>query len=321
MRGFPAALVALAIGAITLMAAVPATAQYYDQDRIARLLDKQHENLENLPEVTYEYWVLNHPTNNSIFARHDLYLAMGDGDVERGREFLPFLEFLTRQRVDRMAIGDTIVLPNPLGLDNRAYAPFPRYYSASADLGKIVVIHKQVQAWAAYEDGRLVRWGLANTGRPGLETPGGRYNINWRTPERISSESPPGQVWLMRWVLNFYNERGFHMHQYAMPTGGPASAGCVRLFMADARWLYDWVDPWVTSAGRGAMGGNIIQQGTMVLVLGEDEEPTGPAPRFRHTPDGPEKIVVALPEDPFSVPAGSAQQRFFDRQHAAQTSR
>lgn len=297
---------------------VPAAAQtlYYNQDRIAEMLFGTRDELENIPEVTYRYWVMNHPTGNSIFARHKLYMAMGGGDVERGRAHVPFLEFLTRQRIDRMAIGDTIVLPYPLGLDLRAYAPFPRYYPGSAHIGKIVVIHKKVQAWAAYEDGKLVRWGLVNTGRPGFETPGGRYNINWRTPERISSESPPGEIWRMRWVLNFYNERGFHMHQYAMPTGGPASAGCVRLLMADAKWLYDWVDPWVTTAGRGVMGGDIIRQGTMVLVLGDGEEPRGPAPRFRHTADGPEKIVVELPEDPFSVPPGSSQQRFFDRKMA-----
>jgi hypothetical protein len=29
----------------------------------------------------------------------------------------------------------------------------------------------------------------------------------------------------MRYVFNFHNERGFHTHQYAMPTGAPASTG------------------------------------------------------------------------------------------------
>lgn len=313
MRFTLAAIHAVVVLSLLVGASSTADAQYYDQNRLADLLHAQHGNLEELPEVTYRYWVLDHETGNSIFARHMLYMAMGDGDVERGREQVPFLEFLTRQRVDRLAVGDTIILPEPLGLDLRAYAPFPRYYAASEEIGKLIVIHKKVQAWAAYEDGRLVRWGLVNTGRPGFETPGGRYNINWRTPERISSESPPGQVWLMRWVLNFYHERGFHMHQYAMPTGGPASAGCVRLLMADAKWLYDWVDPWVTTAGRGAMGGDILEQGTMLLLLGDGQEPKGPAPRFRWTPDRPEKIVVALPEDPYSVPPGSAQQRFYDR--------
>lgn len=311
----------LCLAVLALFAVQPAAAQYYNQDRLAELLYAQRDSVDFLPEVNYRYFVMEHETNNSIYARHQLYLAMGDGDVQRGRDQIPFLEFLTRKKVDRLAIGDTIILPEPLGLDLRAYAPFPRFYPASEEIGKIVIIHLAVQAWAAYEDGRLLRWGLVNTGRPGYRTPGGRYNFNWRTLERISSESPEGEEWLMRWVFNFYNERGFHTHQYAMPMGAPASHGCVRMITADAKWLYSWADPWVTTAGRGAMGGNIQKQGTMVLVLGDGDEPSGPPPRFLNLPDGPERIVVELPEDPYSVRPGSGQQRFFDSRRAQSASR
>lgn len=311
-----------ALLALAALAPPPATAQYYyNQERLAELLYARRDSLDLLPEVTYRYFVLQHERNNSVYARHELYRAMGNGDVERGKEHVPLLEFLTRQSVARLGIGDTIVLPEPLGLDLRAYAPFPRFYEGAAQLDKLVVIHKKVQAWAAYEYGRLVRWGIVNTGAPGTETPGGRYNFNWRARERVSSESPPGERWLMRYVLNFHHERGFHTHQYAMPTGAPASHGCVRMIEADARWLYHWVDPWVTTAGRGAMGGDILRQGTMLLVLGDGQEPKGPPPRFRHTPDGPEKIVVELPEDPFSVRPGSPQQRRFDRLRAQRARR
>jgi len=315
------ALLAVALtGALALPLAATAVAQgYYNQERLAELLHSRRDSLELIPEVTYRYHVLEHETNNSIFARHDLYLEIGDGDVERGKAHIPLLEFLTRQKVDRLAIGDTLILPTPLGQDLRAYAPFPRYYEGAADLPKFAVIHKKVQAWAAYEHGRLIRWGLVNTGSVGHETPGGRYNFNWRALERISSESPPGEVWLMRYVLNFHNERGFHTHQYAMPTGAPASHGCVRMIEDDARWLYNWADPWVTTAGRGVMGGNILRQGTMLLVLGDGEEPRRAPPRYRHTPYGPEAIVVELPDDPYSVKPGTGQQRHFDRQRAAAT--
>jgi hypothetical protein len=173
-------------------AAAPADAQYYNQDRLAELLYSQRDSLDFLPEVTFRYWVLEHETNNSIYARHVLYQAMGDGDVDLGRERVPFLEFLTRQRIDRLSIGDTIVLPEPLGLDLRAYGPFPRFYPASEEIGKIVVLHKKVQAWAAYEYGRLMRWGLVNTGRVGYETPGA-VQLQLAHLERISSESPPGE--------------------------------------------------------------------------------------------------------------------------------
>jgi hypothetical protein len=133
------ALLTLALtGALALPLAVPAVAQgYYNQDRLAELLHSRRDSLELIPEVTYRYHVLRHPTNNSIFARHDLYLEIGDGDVERGKAHIPLLEFLTRQKVDRLGDRRHPHPPEPARLDLRAYAPFPRYYEGAADLPKM----------------------------------------------------------------------------------------------------------------------------------------------------------------------------------------
>ncbi|MDX1529917.1 MAG: L,D-transpeptidase [Rhodothermales bacterium] len=311
----------LALGLLGLLIAVPAVAQdgygrYYDQQDLEKLLYGQRQPLEELPEVTYRYHVIDHPTSNSIWARHAFYDEIGGGDVQAGKALLPTIEFLNYTRVQNLGIGDTLVVPSELGLDFRAYSPFPRTYPGAEDLDKLVIIHKGAQAWAAYAHGRLERWGLVNTGAPGTRTPSGRYNYNWQEPERISSESPPGEEWYMRWVFNFHNARGFHTHQYVMPTGAPGSHGCVRMIEADAKWIYEWADPWTTTAGEGALGGKILEQGTMVLVLGEGEEPEGPPQRFVHTPDGPVINAVELPADPWSVPPGTAQQEFYDRQRA-----
>ncbi|MDX1418945.1 MAG: L,D-transpeptidase [Rubricoccaceae bacterium] len=310
-------LVALLLALAVAPGAEAQDRRLYNQDELAELLYGQQDDLDRLPEVTYRYYVLDHPTGNSVFARTRLYREAGGGDVEVGKDRLDMVEFFNRVRVGDLAIGDTLVMPSHLGLDHRAYAPFPRVYPGAADLGKLFVIHKGVQAWAAYEEGRLLRWGLVNTGKESTPTPAGRFNFNWKELERISSESPPGEEWLMRYVFNFHNERGIHIHQYQMPTGEPASHGCVRLILADARWIYDWADPWVTTNGRGAKGGQIRQQGTMVLVLGEGEEPKdGPPQRFLYTPDGPRLRVVDLPADPWSVPPGSDQQRAWDRRRS-----
>ena len=306
---------ALGLGAVVLLAASAGAqgySRYYDQQDLEALLYAARGDLDALPEVSYHYVVLDDPEGNSVWARHRFYKEIGDGDTRRGREHVPLLEFINYVRVQGLGVGDTLIVPDRLDLDIRAYAPFPRYYDGAAGLGKLFIIDKGVQAWAAYEHGRLERWGVVNTGRPGYETPGGRYNFNWRTPERVSSESPPGEEWLMRWVFNFHHARGFHIHQYTMPTGAPASHGCVRLIAADAKWIYDWADPWTTTAGVGALGGDILKQGTTVLVLGDGEEPEGRPQRFVRGPDGPRVRLAALPDDPFSVPPGTAQQRFFD---------
>ncbi|NNF59020.1 MAG: L,D-transpeptidase [Rhodothermaceae bacterium] len=306
----------------------PAAAQsrrLYNQAELEELLYARRDSLELLPEVTYQHYVLQHPTNNSIWARHDLYELVGDGDAEAGKARLGMVEFFNRTKVHDLGIGDTLILPSHYDLDPRAYSPFPRYYAGAADFDKLFIIHKGVQAWAGYEQGRLARWGLVNTGAEESRTPAGRFNFNWKEQRRVSTLSPPGETWLMRYVFNFHHERGIHIHQYQMPTGEPASHGCVRLILADARWIYDWADSWRTTAGTGNRGlpsanGRIVEQGTTVLVLGDGEEPDGPPQRFVDTVNGPTLRVVELPNHPYDVPPGSPQQQMFDRQRTQSNS-
>jgi hypothetical protein len=309
---------------IAFLLGVPVLAQpeggFYDQDELGAMLYAHRDSLELIPQVTFRYHVVRHDRlNNSVLGRMEMYREVGNGDVRLGREMLTGpVEFFNGVRLNNLSIGDTLIIPSHFNVDFRAYSPFPRYYPGAEGLDKLFIIHKGVQAWAGYEHGRLVRWGIVNTGAEGSRTPAGRYNFNWQEPRRVSTLSPPGEQWLMRWVFNFHNERGIHIHQYSMPAGQPASHGCVRMIMADAQWVYNWADPWQTTAGHGSRGhpttqGRIIRQGTTVLVLGEGEEPNGIPRRFVHTEAGPALRVVELPASPFDVPAGSPQQVAFDR--------
>ena len=218
-----------------------------------------------------------------------------------------------------MEIGDTLVVPTADGyeLDFRAYSPFPRYYPGASDFEKLFIIHKTVQAFAAYEHGRLARWGIVNTGSPESPTPTGRFNFNWKTEYRVSSLSPPGEDWEMYWVFNFHNPRGMHVHQYEFPTGGPTSHGCVRLIDADARWIYTWADTWKTTVGGtgiGSQSGRVLEPGTTVLVIGDD--PLGLPHPFDYKKRYPILKKVDLPRHPYDVPAGTPQQEHFDRLRA-----
>jgi hypothetical protein len=322
--------IVLALIALVGLAAPPAHAQpearsMYNQDRLAELFYARRDSLDEIPEVRYRNHVLAHETGLNIVARAALYQEVGGGDISLGKDRLTIPAFLNGVYADStgnlpdLAIGDTIVLPDHYDLDFRAYSPFPRHWAGAEAHGKLFVIHKTVQAWAAYENGRLERWGLVSTGKDESETPSGRYNFNWRELHRVSTLSPPGVSWDMRWVFNFYDERGIHVHQYyALPTDGAASHGCVRLMTADAQWIYDWADGWVTTNGTAdramASRGRILRQGTMVLVLGD--QPEGSPQRFVQTEAGPEMVRVDLPVDPYSVRAGSPQQVQFDRARA-----
>jgi hypothetical protein len=167
-----------------------------------------------------------------------------------------------------------------------------------------------VQGWAAYEHGKLERWGIINTGALETPTPNGRFNVNWKEKKRLSSESPAGEEWWMHWVMNIHDGRGIHLHQYAMPTGGPTSHGCVRLVNSDARWLYRWAEAWDTTSeasGSASRQGRLTDTGTMVLILGE--EPTGAPRPFRYRKKYPILRRVVLPKRPCNVPPGSPQQK------------
>lgn len=302
----------------------PAVAQsYFDQYAIEEILSTRADALNDLPDVYYEYVIPDDLSGNSVVARNRLYQRLGNGDTDLGRQRARLIELLNRRTIENTPLGDTLVAPTEYGLDFRAYSPFPRYYPAAHTLDKVFIIHKEVQAFAAYEYGKLARWGIVNTGNPdSTATPNGRFNFNWKEEERVSTLSPPGEEWNMRWVFNFHASRGIHIHQYSMPTGGPMSHGCVRLVDADAKWIYDWGEPWETT--KGHMGpesgqGKILRPGTMVLVLGE--EPGGDPQPFEYKKRYPVLKRVQLPNDPYDVPPGTNQQKMWDQQRQAQAAR
>ncbi|PSQ84135.1 MAG: hypothetical protein BRD40_01445, partial [Bacteroidetes bacterium QS_1_65_9] len=200
---------------------------YIDQTAVEDILERRAPSLDALPEVYYDYRVLDHSSDNSVLARNSFYRELGDGDIKKGENRAKLVELLNRRLLPHAQMGDTLVVPTEFGLDFRAYSPFPRYYPGARQLPKLFIMHKGVQAWAAYEHGRLARWGIINTGSDENPTPSGRFSFNWKQEYRISTLSPPGEDWKMYWVFNFYHRRGIHVHQYEMPTGGPTSHGCV----------------------------------------------------------------------------------------------
>ena len=324
----PALLVGIAAFAVTDTARAQANA-FYSQDSLRVILERPQVPLDELPEVFYDYYVFRHPTDNIVNARNQFYTVIGQGDPHLGIRRARLVELLNRRMMREIEIGDTLVVPTEWDLDFRAYSPFPRHYAGAESFDKLFIIHKSVQAFAAYENGDLVRWGVVNTGEKDTSpTPTGRYNFNWREEHRVSSLSPrdaQGNVtesWDMYWVMNIHLERGVHFHQYAMPSGGPTSHGCIRSVDADARWVYDWGESWTTASGRNdfaSIGTRIVKPGTTVLVLGDDPQDI-PHP-FMNRRRYPVLMRVPLPGDVYSVPAGSPQQTRWDRERRATAGR
>lgn len=284
----------------------PAQGQdYINQQELAEVLKPCGPGVENLPDVTYEPYILYSSRNNSVLARNTFYKVIGDGDIDLGARRAKLVGLLNRRLIGQMVVGDTLIIPTRFDLDFCAYSPFPKVYEGAVEYDKLFVIDKSVQAWAAYESGKLARWGIVNTGAKESPTPNGRFNFNWKTEYRVSSLSPPGERWEMYWVFNFHLARGIHIHQYPMPTGGPTSHGCVRLVEDDAKWIYFWADSWRTAGGDGfgSQGSRIIRPGTTVLVIGQD--PTSHPHPFDLRGRYPALRRIDLPTRPQDVPRGA----------------
>ncbi len=165
---------------------------------------------------------------------------------------------LNRKEFRFFRIGDTIITPEIVNKDLRAYSVFPPCYEAGRDIPKIIFVSNKYQCYGCYEYGKLVYFSAANTGKERTPTFPGRYSLSWKELVRKSSLD---STWIMPYTWNFHLQAGNAFHQYDMP-GRPVSHSCVRQFRADAKWLYKW--------GEGIKRdstGEVTKEGTTVIII------------------------------------------------------
>jgi lipoprotein-anchoring transpeptidase ErfK/SrfK len=186
--------------------------------------------------------------------------------------------------LDSIKSGAKIVIPKTFELSNGT--PFPLEIAAAADIEKLLIINQRVQAFGAYEFGRLVRWGPTSTGKQSTKTANGLFSTNWKGKEVKSSFD---DEWILKYNFNFDNFEGIGFHQYAMP-GYPASHSCVRLLLEDAIWLYEWADQWILSPDEGSR----LAHGTPVLIF--DDYAFGKTAPWKLLPDDATATEIDLDE-------------------------
>jgi hypothetical protein len=174
---------------------------------------------------------------------------------------LALLEMLNRVDLERMPRRDSLAVPRTGEVDPAAHSPFPDEVPALREHPRALVVHQPLQVFAAYEEGRRVRWGPVSSGRQEHVTPGGRFFLTWKSRGRYSTVNPE---WYLEWYFNFHNERGISFHKYALP-GEPASHACVRLLERDAVWIYEWGEGWTLDD----RGWEVLEEGTPVWIVGE----------------------------------------------------
>jgi hypothetical protein len=202
------------------------------------------------------------------------------------------LTTLNRQELGYIGVGDTIVVPDTIIEDLRAYSVFPLEYPEGANIPKLLFVSNAQQAYACYEYGHLVRFAAANTGRESKPTLPGRYALNWKERMRTSSLN---EHWKLPYNWNFHLYAGNAFHQFTMP-GRPVSHSCVRQFREDAEWLFDW-----GQVGLRNESGRVKQlTGTPVIIIDMfdfSRKKGGPWLELTSNRDG----ILELPEDPMEV--------------------
>jgi hypothetical protein len=267
---------------------------YVDQKAIAPLINDQGGDIAGVHLVAWHRY---------IFDTQDLLKAHLDtlpGAYTRERQYI--IELANRVTTGNMQRGRVLLVPGFFEKDYKSYAPYPLEYAVAAGLPKLFIIDKCTQTFAAYEYGKLMRWGLVSTGRKNNLTPVGRYNFNWKARYRKSAAAPPGEVWELYWMFDFHAKFGIHVHQYQLPIAAAVSHGCVRTAEADAIWNYNWANGWLHDRKN-----RLVRNGTPLVVINANP----PAGRASHWAIQGNEIVslVRLPLSFDEIPLGTIAQK------------
>ncbi len=194
-------------------------------------------------------------TIDSLKTREDIDSLVASYSKEELNSILA----LNRLERNRLRPNTELVVPNCAASDFLAYSPMPANVDFMECVPKAVLISQRVQAFGLYENGKLVKWGPVSTGKRSTKTPNGLNYGNYKAKRKISTVD---DSWIMPYYFNFMNNEGIGTHQYALP-GYPASHGCVRMYMDDAKYIYNWASMWSLD------NGHIAKNGTPFIVYGE----------------------------------------------------
>jgi len=202
------------------------------------------------------------------------------------------LTLANRKDINYYRVGDTVMMPDTIVEDLRAYSIFPQWYPEAIDIPRLVLISNKWQCYGCYSNGELVRFAAVNSGEEHKPTFPGRYAVNWKQRLRHSSLD---STWILPFTVNFHQFAGSAMHQFDMP-GRPVSHSCVRQFLSDAEWMFKFVRTKKVDSNRRS----IPFSGTPVIILDVfdfSRRKGGPWRDITSTKD----VVIALPKMPLEV--------------------
>jgi lipoprotein-anchoring transpeptidase ErfK/SrfK len=145
------------------------------------------------------------------------------------------------------AIGLAIIGLSTIATTNAYQSHYSQnYYQPVQKIQRFFVFDPHRNHWAAYENNRKIRSGVANGGAPyGHETPTGVYRIlDKKGPGYRSNEYPINPDGTrggaqMPYAMHFTNS-GHAIHGSPGISRQNTSHGCIRVKLDDARWLNEY---------------------------------------------------------------------------------
>lgn len=123
-----------------------------------------------------------------------------------------------------------------------------KYTKAKIATGKYIDINVKQQILSIFENGNLVNSFLVSSGKKGMDTPPGEYQIRNKSP-RVWSKT---YGLFMPFWMAVANDGKFGIHELPEWPGGykeganhlgtPVSHGCIRLGVGSAKTVYDWTE-------------------------------------------------------------------------------
>lgn len=122
-----------------------------------------------------------------------------------------------------------------------------KFTQAKIQEGKYIDINLTSQIISTFENGKLLSASLISSGKKGMDTPKGTYEIMAKRPRPWSKKYALYMPWFMQ-----FTGQGHGLHELPEWPGGykeganhlgiPVSHGCVRLGIGPAKALYDWAE-------------------------------------------------------------------------------
>jgi len=99
----------------------------------------------------------------------------GASQLRKLLDSFSYNQLLIIQKINRLDLahfrqGYVLMVPSDFA-DSASLSPYPLSISSLDGIPKILFVNRRIQAFGAYENGKLVRWGATSTGKQKTPTP------------------------------------------------------------------------------------------------------------------------------------------------------